>query len=252
MDYSATIASISESTALVIVVDPKTNEIVGKGSGFIFPRKGLLVTCNHVVLENHQIKLRFLDESEDYIDAKVVLRDIEHDLALLKFEASSHGAKPLKLFSKDVRVGMPVIFAGYPLSLLNLTAHQGILSAIVKDPIGSTVYLIDGTVNRGNSGGPLMSAEGSLIGIVNATRRENAPLLRQVEELPADVFKVHGLDLIGIQKALIQNLQLGMGYAVPASYIPDFKDKESNVESSSASTESNEATNVAGKKTRRK
>ncbi len=119
---------------------------------------------------------------------------------------------------------MSVIFAGYPLSIKDLTTHQGILSAITQDEVGMTTYLIDGTVNSGNSGCPLMDSDGEVIGVVNAKRRESSDLLSSVENLKVGAIALHGIDLVKIYQALIRNVQLGIGYAVPASYIPDHKE----------------------------
>lgn len=223
MDYSGVVRRIKPSIALVIVTDAKGG-ILGKGSGFVFSKKGILVTCNHVVKGGGSILVRFPD-SEKFMDAKVVINDGEHDLALLKFDDDSRD--PLEQEDvRNVKEGMAVLFAGYPLSLFDLTTHQGMLSAIIKDATGVTTYLIDGTVNSGNSGCPLMTEEGKVIGVVNAKRRERSDLLDEVEKLKTGALSLHGLDLVAIYQALVSNVQLGIGYAVPAAYIPPHRDPE--------------------------
>ena len=216
--YSSVVNDIKKSVAVVFSIDAN-NAVLGKGSGFIYNKKGLLVTCNHVVDNpSASVVLKFPDR-EDFIGGKIVLRDEEHDLALIKFD--SNDREPLtEVDAKMVKEGMPVVFSGYPLDLMSLTTHQGILSAIIKDAAGVTTYLIDGTVNRGNSGCPLTTEDGKVIGVVNAQRREQADLLKQVENLKIGAISLHGLDLVQIYKAIIDNLQLGIGYAVPSSYIP--------------------------------
>ena len=119
---------------------------------------------------------------------------------------------------------MPVLFSGYPLNLEALTTHQGMLSAITVDALGVTTYLIDGTVNAGNSGCPLMNVKGEILGVVNAKRRERSDLLTKVEAMSLGAISLHGIDLVEIYQALISNVQLGIGYAVPASYIPEHKE----------------------------
>ncbi|MBI4097631.1 MAG: trypsin-like peptidase domain-containing protein [Candidatus Levybacteria bacterium] len=211
------IGKIKPSIGLVFAIDP-TNKIYGKGSGFVI-EPGILVTCNHVVaVQSANILLQFPD-SDEKIAAKVAIRDEEHDLALLKFDKKE--IKSLRICKQEeIKEGMAVIFAGYPLDLLSLTTHQGILSTITTDDTGNTVYLIDGTVNSGNSGCPLMNEQGEVIGIVNAKRREQSDLLSEVEKLKSGAISIHGIDMISIYKALIENLQLGIGYAVPSVYIP--------------------------------
>ncbi|MFA6476531.1 MAG: serine protease [Candidatus Paceibacterota bacterium] len=221
VDHSSIISKIKPSIALVIAVNAEGKPI-GTGSGFVFSKKNILVTCNHVIKDVPSIFIKFPDV-EQIISAKTVVRDEEHDLALLKFDDKNR--EPLKMIDiKNVKEGMGVLFAGYPLSMQELTTHQGILSAITKDITGAVTYLIDGTVNSGNSGCPLMDENGMVIGIVNAKRRERSDLLTKVENMSMGAVSLHGVDLVEIYHALINNVQLGIGYAVPASYIPEHKE----------------------------
>ncbi len=230
MASSDTVDKVRNSIALVITLNAQ-NKVTGKGSGFVFYRPGLLVTCNHVVGSDDNVKIRLVDSSADFIEAKVAIRDEEHDLALLKYDATkSPDSLPLKpLEQSKIIEGIPVLFAGYPLGLFTLTTHQGLLSGITKDSTGITTYLIDGTVNSGNSGCPLMDQDGNVIGVVNAKRRERNDLLNRVEELQLGALSLHGIDLVELYQALISNVQLGMGYAVPCSYIPSYKETEEPV-----------------------
>tara|TARA_Y100000310_G_scaffold30045_1_gene28576 strand:+ start:822 stop:1517 length:696 start_codon:yes stop_codon:yes gene_type:complete len=217
MDYSNIIEKIRKSIGIVYMV--KDNDILSKGSGFIFFKKGVLITCNHVI-ENpdSNISVQFPDDQK-LIQAKVMIRDEEHDLALLKFDDNTR--EPLEIANNDIiREGIPVIFAGYPLGLVNLTTHQGILSAILTDATGVTTYSIDGTVNFGNSGCPLMSEDGKVIGVVNAKRMEHSDLLNKMGKQKIGVISLHGIDLVQLFQAIINNVQLGIGYAIPCTYIP--------------------------------
>jgi S1-C subfamily serine protease len=199
-------------------------KVAGTGSSFVYSKKGILVTCEHVVQNSHALMCRFPDSDTLYL-AKIALRDAEHDLALLKVDVDRKPLAPLSAkSSKNIRPGMPVLFSGYPLNLDSLTTHQGILSAITVDAIGVTTYLIDGTVNAGNSGCPLMNDKGEILGVVNAKRRERSDLLSKVEAMSMGALSLHGIDLVEIYQALISNVQLGIGYAVPASYIPEHKE----------------------------
>lgn len=222
MDYSQVVIKIKKSIAKIAVMDSQNN-IIGTGSGFIFGKKGVLLTCNHVVNNASSIFIIFLES--EYIPATKIISDKEHDLALLKFDDNDR--KPLeKLDTKFIVEGMPVIFSGYPLSMSTLTTHRGMLSSIAKDTSGVVTYIIDGTVNPGNSGCPLLSEEGKVLGIVNATRREQSTLLSRVEKMTTGALSMNGVDLVEIYKALIKNLQLGIGYAVPVSYVPEHKSNE--------------------------
>lgn len=222
VDYTKIITKIRRSICLVFSISG--GKITSKGSGFIFSEKGIIVTCNHVVKDSDSVvKIKFPDS--EIMDAKIVIRDLEHDLVLLKFDDSSRNPL-LELDNAKIKEGMPVIFSGFPLTMENLTTHQGILSAILKDPTGITLYLIDGTVNAGNSGCPLMDSEGKVFGVVNAKRREQSSLLEKVEQMTLGALSLHGIDIVQIYKAIISNVQLGIGYAVPSSYIPPHVKKE--------------------------
>src|SRR3989338_1063766 len=216
MDYSSIVLSVRNSIALVFVI---RGDLLSAGTGFVFFREGVLVTCNHVIPEGDvSIKLKFPD-SENYLSATVMIRDMVHDVALLKFDDLSR--KPLQQAEQDsIKEGMPIIFSGYPLSLLSLITHQGILSSILKDATGKTAYLIDGTVNSGNSGCPLMTAAGKVIGVVNAKQMEQSELLGRVQEQKIGAISIHCLDIMQVLHAIINNVQLAIGYAIPCSYIP--------------------------------
>jgi serine protease Do len=221
MDYSEIIKKIKSSIALILVFD-SSSKIIGTGSGFIFKKKGILVTCNHVIKDGVTFLLKFSGK-ENFVTAKVVLRDEEHDLALMKFEDQAD--EPLILGAVEkVTEGMPVFFSGYPFISQDMTTHQGIISAIVKDATGITSYLIDGTVNSGNSGCPLMDKYGNVIGVVDAKNRARGDILDKVEKMSIGAIALHNVDMVEIYQALINNVQIGSGHAVPASYIPDYKE----------------------------
>jgi S1-C subfamily serine protease len=225
MDFSSIVSKISPSIAKVYCLD-NNGEVITTGSSFLYSKNGILVTCNHVVERSGSLLCQFPDDAADVFHvAKVVLRDPEHDLALLKIDNLDR--KPLMRLSdtsiEKVCAGMPVLFSGYPLNLNALTTHQGLLSAITVDAVGVKTFLIDGTVNSGNSGCPLMNEKGEVLGVVNAKRRERTDLLNKVETMELGAISLHGIDLVEIYQALISNVQLGIGYAVPASYIPEHR-----------------------------
>ncbi len=206
--------------------------IVGTGSGFVFQDFGTVVTCAHVVRgENIDgIMLKFQD-TDPMVPAKIVLLDHEHDIALLAYDDAEQKRKPLSPSKQpdDVLEGMSIFFAGYPLAINTLMTHCGIISSKVNDATGMSRYSLDGTVNPGNSGGPLMNMKGEVIGVINSMRQENSNILQKMRELPTGgLVSVCGLDMIEVSHAIINNLQLGIGYAVPAYYIPERTNKIPN------------------------
>ncbi len=138
------------------------------GSGFIIDEDGFVVTNNHVIEDADQIKVKLKDERE--FDAKIVGRDPNTDLALLKIE-SDQNLPNIKLGDSDaLKVGQWVVAIGSPFGLEH-TVTAGIVSAKGR-VIGSGPYddfiQTDASINPGNSGGPLLNLNGEVIGINTA------------------------------------------------------------------------------------
>ncbi len=134
------------------------------GSGFIISADGYILTNAHVVADADKITVRLPDQQE--YAAKVVGKDKRTDIALLKIDAKNLPVAPIGN-SDQVQVGEWVLAIGEPFGL-DHTATHGIVSAIGRDlPDESYVPFIqtDAPVNPGNSGGPLIDANGKVIGI---------------------------------------------------------------------------------------
>ncbi len=217
------IKKINKSIAFLATFDID-HKFIGSGSGFIFWKSDIIVTCNHVIKGSKSVMVKFPD-TDEFISAKTVLHDDEHDLALLKYDDEGNVREVLNIGNiEDIQEGMEVVFSGYPLGYQDLTTHQGIISSIIKDATGITSYLIDGTVNYGNSGCPLMDCNGNVIGVVNAKRWDSGNTLNKILDMKVGAISLHGVDLVEIYQALTNNVQLGVGAAVPASYIPEYKE----------------------------
>jgi S1-C subfamily serine protease len=138
------------------------------GSGFVLDKAGHIVTAYHVIEGGDQIEVSF--SNQDTLKAKLVGSDPSTDLAVVRVETSSRGLTPLQLGDSDaVRVGDPVVAIGNPFGL-DRTATAGIVSAVqertITAPNGSPIDHViqtDAPINRGNSGGPLLSAAGEVI-----------------------------------------------------------------------------------------
>lgn len=139
-----------------------------RGSGFIISPDGYIVTNNHVVKGAKKITIA-LETGAKY-QAKIIGRDSKTDLALLKIQSE----KPLPFIqlgdSNGIEPGEWVIAVGDPYGLGG-TVTAGIVSARGRD-IGDTPYdsfiQVDAPINRGNSGGPLFSQDGKVIGVNTA------------------------------------------------------------------------------------
>jgi serine protease Do len=139
------------------------------GSGFIVTDDGYIVTNNHVVENADEIKVTLQQGKGKSYPAKLVGRDPETDLAVLKIDAKS--LPTLSLGDSDkARVGDWVVAIGNPFGLSN-TVTAGIVSAKGR-VIGAGAYddfiQTDASINPGNSGGPLINLDGDVIGINTA------------------------------------------------------------------------------------
>jgi serine protease Do len=141
------------------------------GTGFIIDASGLILTNNHVVSDADEIKIIFTEDSgEKPTDAKVVGRDPDLDLALIKVETKRKLVPAVLGDSDALQVGEYVMAVGNPFGQGHSVTH-GIISAKGrKSPdFALASYLqTDAPINPGNSGGPLVNLKGEVIGINNA------------------------------------------------------------------------------------
>jgi len=146
---------------------PKQFKSTSLGSGFIINKDGYILTNNHVVENATEISVKLGDGRE--FKAKVIGRDPKTDIALIKIEATSLPVIPFG-DSEKLEVGEPVMAIGNPFGL-NQTVTTGIVSAkgrfIGEGPYDNFIQT-DASINRGNSGGPLINTSGEAVGINTA------------------------------------------------------------------------------------
>jgi S1-C subfamily serine protease len=153
-----------------------TSEV--QGSGFVSEYEGqmVIITNNHVVEDANSITVTFADGNT--YDAEVLGADASNDLAVLSADSPASEYYPLEIVSSStVRVGDYVVAIGSPYGLAG-TMTTGIVSSLdrtvtISDDTGGS-YDITGLIqtsapiNSGNSGGPLMTYDGQVIGITTA------------------------------------------------------------------------------------
>ena len=153
------------------VVDITVSQATSKaeGSGFVVDKRGDIVTNQHVVSSGGSIKVEFADGRT--APAKVVGQDTSSDIAVIRVSVPSSELQPLTLGdSSKVQVGDGVVAIGSPFGLSG-TVTTGVVSALGRSITAPNHYTITGAVqtdapiNRGNSGGPLLDAHGSVIGV---------------------------------------------------------------------------------------
>jgi serine protease DegQ len=138
------------------------------GSGVIATGDGYVLTNNHVVEAAEQIAVKLPDGRE--VDAQLVGADPESDLAVLKVGLADLPAITFGR-SEALRVGDVVLAIGNPFDV-GQTVTMGIVSALGRNDLNINTYQnfiqTDAAINRGNSGGALIDAAGSLVGINSA------------------------------------------------------------------------------------
>ena len=145
---------------------PRTRREQSLGSGVIVSSDGYILTANHVVDGADKVKVA-LASGEKEFDAKVIGNDAATDTAVLKVDAKNLPAVTIA-DSDKLEVGDAVMAIGNPFGV-GQTVTVGIISALGRGGFGINNYedfiQTDAAINVGNSGGPLVDAEGRLVGI---------------------------------------------------------------------------------------
>jgi len=171
--YQRTQKGVVEIT--VTTTSQSTNPFGGQqaqraqGSGFVYDSNGRIITNQHVVDGATSISVRFWN-GKTY-KAELVGSDPSTDLAVIKVDAPASVLTPLVLAdSNAVAVGDNVVAIGSPFGLEN-TVTSGIVSALHRQMTSPNNFSIDDSIqtdaaiNHGNSGGPLLNAQGQVIGV---------------------------------------------------------------------------------------
>ena len=182
-DSPATTTAAGGSEALAKQVQPATIRIVARGSyadlgqdvtegtwsgsGFFIDPSGLAVTNNHVVTGASTLDV-YVNGATEPVNARVLGVSECADLAVIKVDGSEFTA--LKLQTAKPAVGTDVWSAGFPLGDTEFTWHHGNVSK--ADASGDTdwasvshVIEHDALINPGSSGGPLVNAQGEVVGV---------------------------------------------------------------------------------------
>jgi len=151
----------------------ETSDVVnGVGSGFVFDKKGHIITNAHVVKDAKKVVVTFLD-GRSY-NAELIGIDEYTDMAVLKVNADLALLRPLLIGdSSNLKVGETITAIGNPFGLSG-SMTSGIVSQLGRLLPSGAGYSIpdviqtDAAINPGNSGGPLLNMRGEMIGINTA------------------------------------------------------------------------------------
>jgi serine protease Do len=207
----------------------------GVGTGFIIDDQGHIVTNNHVIstsngdaAENITVTL---DDGSEHA-ATIAGRDPPTDVAVLKIEAEN--LKPVTLGdSASLKVGEDVIAIGNALDLPGgPTVTKGVVSALNRLIQESNVSIpdaiqTDAAIKPGNSGGPLVDADGEVVGITTAVIRGDAegiglaiaidtaePVIRELIDNGAVDRGFLGVTIQEITPSLAQQFDLAVDHGV--------------------------------------
>nr|WKN37638.1 trypsin-like peptidase domain-containing protein [Tunicatimonas sp. TK19036] len=174
--FSETVVSAVEKTkGSVVKIDILKHQHgklrpAGSGSGFIFSSDGYLFTNSHVVTGAERIRVTLLDGME--VEAQLIGNDPDTDLAILKIYDGTYTAAKFG-DTEQLRTGQLVIAIGNPYGYQH-TVTTGVVSALgrtMRTQSGrwvDSVIQTDAALNPGNSGGPMINAEGEVVGVNTA------------------------------------------------------------------------------------
>jgi S1-C subfamily serine protease len=174
----------------------------GVGSGFVFDKKGHVITNAHVVEGATKVVVTFLD-GRSY-NAEIIGVDTFTDIAVIKVNADLSLLHPLPLGdSSNLQVGEPIAAIGNPFGLSG-SMTSGIVSQLGRLLPSGAGYSIpdviqtDAAINPGNSGGPLLNMRGEIVGI-------NTAIQSATGEFTGVGFAVPSQTVAKIVPFLIQN-----------------------------------------------
>lgn len=160
-----------------------SSQTASAGTGVIVTADGYILTNKHVVEDTDNIQV-ILSDGSTYENVKVVASDPLNDIAFLKISNVSD-LTPAELGdSKTLNIGQEVIAIGNALGQYQGTVTSGIISGVNRSVTASSsdgsnrekltdMIQTDAAINSGNSGGPLVNAEGQVIGINTAVANAN-------------------------------------------------------------------------------
>jgi len=174
---SSSVETIAKAVSpSVVTVQSNTNNAQVLGSGFAVNPNGMFLTSNHVVSDK-KATYQLVTPDGKVEPTQVIYRDQQHDIAVLYAPIS---LTPLALGNSDqLQVGQNVVAIGNPLGMFQGTVTEGIVSGLnrqvaAQDDTGnaqdlSNLIQIDVPLNPGESGGPLLTPSGQVIGINTAS-----------------------------------------------------------------------------------
>ena len=223
------IAQVEQSVVKIAAqgtfVDPEVGEqrnSAGVGSGLIVSEDGLVVTNNHVVTGAALLQVTLAGEDKP-VNATVLGVSECSDLAVIQLEGSGYPA--LEYRTDEVTSGLEVYAAGFPASDANsidevdYTLTRGIVSSTTASGETSwasvdSVIEHDARIRGGNSGGPLLDAEGKIVGVnyagIDDSDQNYAISAADVQPIIDQLMKGENVDSIGVNGQAVNDPEAGV------------------------------------------
>jgi hypothetical protein len=145
----------------------KTKVILATGTAFSITKNGFLLTSAHILNEKDKIEV-IIPGKNVLIPAKLIALDRTADLALLKINRDTI---PLPIVDwANVNSGLDIVALGYPNPQVlgeSLKITSGIINSIDSNKLTPFLFQFSAQIHPGNSGGPVLSAAGDVVGIVH-------------------------------------------------------------------------------------
>jgi serine protease Do len=157
----------------VVVIQATGRDTIEIGSGVLISPDGKIMTAAHLVHGADAVAVKFLGGRT--VSAQVVASELAADLSLIQLDQVPAGLRAAKLANSDqVRVGDQVIVVGAPYGLSHSLSVGWISARWAPSTMYKAIPLAeffqtDASINTGNSGGPMFSMAGEVIGIVSHT-----------------------------------------------------------------------------------
>ena len=185
------VTAIKEATVMITTADATDSTAIGSGSGFVIRVEGqtAFVATNHHVVSPHAslagggvsitVSFRSGMKNEQNVRGQVMTSSSERDLAIIKVSGVKDPPAPIDVLEKETEPveTMPVHVFGFPFgkSLAlgrgnpSVVVGRGTVSSLRREADGKLAsVLIDGALNPGNSGGPVVDTQGRLVGVAVA------------------------------------------------------------------------------------
>jgi 2-alkenal reductase len=157
------IEAVEKVSPAVVTVISRANQGMGSGSGVIISAEGYIITNHHVIEGANELSVLFADSSRQ--NATLIGSDPLSDIAVIQVSGGVPAVATIGN-SNALRPGEPVLAIGSPLGNFRNSVTSGIVSALNRS-VSQFEGLIqtDASINRGNSGGPLINLNGEVVGI---------------------------------------------------------------------------------------